>query len=101
MKAGDPVAVHPHPGPDQEHGGSRGSDDIGKQHGDQQKENIPQWGGFSFHPDMDSSGHNEEGGHQNDEPRVFMQRIEQSRIPVNRKEIICDNDTSEQQGNLG
>ena len=50
---------------------------------------------------MDSTGHNEERRHQDDEPRVFMQCTEQAHVPLNREEIVGNDDSSQQKGDLG
>ena len=75
VESGDAVSIHPYPGADEQHGGSRGADDTSQNRTNQEEEDVLPRGGFTGDPNVDPPRHNEESGHNDHETDVLMQRV--------------------------
>ena len=91
MESGDPVAVHPNPGSDQEHGGAGRAENVGEDSAYRQKHHVAKRGGFPGHAQMDSAGDNIQGADQGHEADIFLKGVVQGRHFPPSDEVVDKN----------
>jgi hypothetical protein len=73
MKTGNAVSIHANPGPDEQHGGTGCSKDIGQEASDAKKEHVSKRGSLALNSDPDSTRDNEERSDQGDKADILFQ----------------------------
>jgi hypothetical protein len=70
---GDPIAIHPNPRPNEEHGCSGGSEEVGQNCPEEKKNHISKGGGFASNADTNPPRNYEKGADKGDEANVFFE----------------------------
>ena len=92
MIAGDPIAIHPNPRPNEEHGGSGGSEEVGQKCPKKKENHITKRGGFASNADTDPARNYEKGTDKGDEANVFFEGRDNRGAVSPNQEVVGDND---------
>jgi len=90
--ASDPIAIHPNPRSNEEHGGSGGSKEVGQKCPKKKENHITKRGGFASNADTDSPRNYEKGTDKGDEANVFFEGRDNRGAVSPNQEVVSDND---------
>ncbi len=97
---GNAVFVHPNPRTDQQHRRAGGTEDIGDQRTDEQKNDVGKRCGLAFDADVNAAAHDEQRTDQRDEAEIIMCRVQHARSVVQNKNVIAERDRAQAEGNF-
>jgi hypothetical protein len=90
--ASDPITIHPNPRPNEEHGGSGSSEEVGQKCPKKEKNYITKRGGFASNADTNSPRNYEKGPDKRDKADVFFEGRDNGGTVSPNQKVVGDND---------
>jgi len=94
--ASDPIAIHPNPRPNEEHGGPGGSEEVGQNCPKKKENHITKGGGFASNADTNAPRNDEQGADKGDEANVFFESRDNGGTVSPNQEVVSDDDGSQE-----
>jgi hypothetical protein len=99
--ASDPITIHPNPRPNEEHGGSGSSEEVGQKSPKKKENHITKGGGFASNADTDSPGNYEKGPDESDEANVFFESRDNGGAVSPNQEVVGNYDGGQESTDEG